>query len=259
MDLDFNLDINFLGLVMIFWSPVQNTIRIQNTLLVVIFLIVLGVACRFRWEVGPTQDITMKKMVVAELKEELRKRGMDSTGTRATLIERLEQVMQREESEKLEEQYEDRAMAQEAEKLQAEAEEDGPPDGSEEDLPLGASTSSVQRDMKLSGQGSCSLRSGQSQISTASARALEAARRAGLEAKMKMMKQKHQLEEDEAKVKQRLEEERAKVQHKKEEMELRMELEESKAREDALKDFEVHQQNSVREQVHASRVVTEAQ
>ena len=69
-----------------FWSPVQKIIRIQNTTLVVIALFILGIVCCLDWKAVSTPDI-MKKMIVSKLKDELRKRGIDSTGTRPVLIE----------------------------------------------------------------------------------------------------------------------------------------------------------------------------
>ena len=154
----------------------------------------------------------MEQMLVVELKEELKKRGKDSTGTKPVLMERLQQALQ-------EEQELRQALQEEQDGGQRCPGDEGKLQ-EEETLPLGASASSIKKDRRgyTSEAGSC--RSGRS---ATSAMALEAARRAGLEAKLKMLKQKHELEEQEREVKQ-----------KKEEMEIQMEIAEARATEEAL-------------------------
>ena len=125
-------------------------------------------------------------------------------GTKPVLMERLQQALQEEE----EQEKEGKPSLEDGGKLQ------------EGHLPLGASASSMKSGRRdaVSETGSC--RSGKS---TASAMALEAARRAGLEAKLKMLKQKHELEEKEREIKQ-----------KKEETEIQIEIAQAKATEEAL-------------------------
>ena len=157
----------------------------------------------------------MDKLTVPELKEELRKRGKDHTGTKPVLFERLQQALQEvQESRKPLVQQEEHDCGDEHDQ------EDGEKQQEKELLPLGASASSMKRDSKNNASETGSHKSGKS---VASAMALEAARRAGLEAKLKIMRQKHDLEEKEREIR-----------RKKEEMELQMEIAEARATEEAL-------------------------
>ena len=144
-------------------------------------------------------DIDIEKLQVADLKREPDARGEDSRGSKAVLKQRLSQVLK-------EESYQKKIELQ----------------------PKGVSEQ--RKDVESRSQGDVdarSIKTTSSRGSVASQRAVEAARRAGLIAKMDALKQKHELE--------------AQIEHlrrKQEQMQLVADLKESEAKDSVLAQFE---------------------
>ena len=153
----------------------------------------------------------LDKLQVAELRQELGKRGEDIRGTKSVLRERLQQVLKEE------------ALAQ------------GTLDATGSSIqPVAAQEEKENKEDVKSVRSSHSVTTRtSSRVSVASERALEAARRAGLHAKAAALKKKHELEEMQEQLR-----------RKKEELEIQAELDESLAKEDVLAQFEKEDKRS---------------
>ena len=162
----------------------------------------------------------MENLSVVELKDELRKRNLDTTGTRAALLERLR-----------------KAVGEEF--VFSEQERDV-----EHSVVPGDSVSQVSRRSHGSRHSTASSRS-----SVRVTRAMEAARKAGLAAKASSLRLMQEKEEEELRIRREKEEEELRIRKEKEENELRIrhdkeklqvqaELDEATARERVLMEFE---------------------
>ncbi|XP_043214441.1 uncharacterized protein LOC122377914 [Amphibalanus amphitrite] len=156
-------------------------------------------------------DIDIEKLVVRDLKRELDARGEDSRGTKAVLKERLAQVLREEAC------YKKAVMPDEDARSQADVDPESI-----------ARKEAFQMDVRShDGTDARSVKSTSSRASVTSQRATEAARLAGLKAKMNALKQKHELEEQ-----------IENLRRKQEEVQLLAELKECEAKEAVLARFE---------------------
>ena len=164
----------------------------------------------------------MENLTVVDLKQELRKRGMDSSGTKAILLARLRPVVEKETMSK---KYDEECQTTNADSVVR------PED----------SVSQISRGRSEAKRSCSSFVSSRSSVRVT--RAMEAARRAGLEAKRAVLKEKHK--KDEAALS---------IQHEKELLEAEADIEEARARELVLEEYESRKNGS---EIRQSRNVCE--
>lgn len=160
----------------------------------------------------------MDKMSVIELKAELRRRDLDTRGTKAVLIERLRATV---------------GDGFDFNPQQRDLDQSVVPGDSVSQISQSCCKSQGSRVSSLSGRSSIRV-----------TRAMEAAKRAGLMAKATSLRLVQEKEEEELRIRKGMEVEELKIRHDKEQLQVQAELEEIAAREQALAEFESSERGS---------------